>query len=143
MQKNTLRNAIGVVFILSHVGIFALLGYLHHIGGFDDSDLGTALSITVPIFAGYITAIVAYVIKFQAVLKPRPQRVNGMFVFVGLFLPLAFIAFIVITIFRKSSGELKIAQFQMYMAATETLLAAYVGAIMTSLYNYDPTKGDA
>ena len=76
MTKQLLTRRVGILFILSHVIIFVLLGISRGLGGMTFEQSLTAYSIILPVFCGYTAMILRHLIK-EARKRERARAQKG------------------------------------------------------------------
>jgi hypothetical protein len=138
MRESTLRVCTAVLFVVSHFITLILVGALYLQRGFTFDETLTTIAIITPLFAGYTTLIVKFIVANRSKL-PDPATdplQSGLFVFLSLFIPILFILVIVAIVLARgfNAGITTFEQFKILLGVVEGAFAVYVGLILNALF---------
>lgn len=105
-------------------------------GGFLFEEMTTTISLIIPMFAAYTTAILKYAIKNKEQINVKSKELNKVFVFISYSIPSLFIVFMVSLIILKACniGFSSFEKFKLTLVSSETMFGAYIGFIISSLF---------
>lgn len=85
MTRARLRNSLGIILILGHFGILSLLvlGFIKE--RFLFTEFTTSIALIFPMFAGYTTAIVRFILQNPENKKTKEINLTGMYAFISFF----------------------------------------------------------
>jgi hypothetical protein len=139
MTERQIQSIVGVLFILSHIAVIALVGALYIIQGFTFEEMTTTISIMAPVFAGYTLIITRAIVaeRSDALTARRAAKQSGLFIFLSLFMPVSFVAALVAIILLRAYniGIGSFEQFKAMLAIIEGIFAVYLGPIVQSLFS--------
>lgn len=128
--------SIAYLMLVSHFGIIALVIVMFFYGGYSFSEMTTTVGILGPLFAGYTSAIVAYVIKHKTDMEDTARLVNPLFAVLAFATPIAFTVVLVLCVVLKARnvGFSNYEQFKTTISILEGAFAVYVGQFVHSLF---------
>jgi hypothetical protein len=134
VYEKTLRDALGIAIVVSHI-LIALVAFFVYLGdGLLFEEMTNILSIVVPTFSAYTTAVVTYFINNPHGRK-KGKKVVGPLVTISLLFPAVYlIAILALIILKGFTRVLSFDQVTMLLAVAETLFAAYAGKVITWLF---------
>lgn len=140
MTREQLKSRIGLFLIISHFMIILLVVALFLFGGFKFEEMTTAVALIVPMFSIYTTAIIKHITTNSKQKKDSSEIITGEFVFITFFVPSLLIFFLISMIILKTLnvGFSDFEQFKIMLAISETVFGAYVGLVMSSLFEIKP-----
>lgn len=136
MTENSLRERIGVLLILLHFGVLALIFISFLNGGFRFDELTTSIAIIAPMFAGYTTAIVIHFSRNRFKARDTSQEVTSIFAVMSAAFPLAFFAALItcVLLFSTSRVFANFEEFKGTLTLLEAIFAAYVANFVYTLF---------
>ena len=99
----------------------------------------TAAGLVLPTFAGYTTAVVAYVIKHKRENSPG-EDVTSEFALLSVVYPVLFVVFLLGAIVLKAFRWLRFEEFKGIVALIETTFAIYSTQFIRALFESPPDK---
>lgn len=144
MTETSLKIRLGITLIFSHFGILLLLIILFANGAFKFEDLTTVVAIIVPMFAGYTTAVISFVIKNKVISADTSGHVTPLYATLSFMFPVAFTILIAAAILAQAFGSLfsNFEQFKQALVLIESMFAIYVGRLIFSIFEREPSSGD-
>ena len=136
MTETTLKYRIGWFLVLLHIVVILVLLTFYAKGGFSFDQLTTAFAVIVPMFAGYTTAIVSFIVsdRFRGV--DDSKQVTGTFAAMSFLFPGIFgvlvIGAISLQAFTLTFDNFE--QFKQILILIEGLFAIYVGRFVYSMF---------
>lgn len=139
MTRLQLKNKIGMFLIISHFVIIFLVVILYLFKGFLFEEMTTTIALIIPMFSIYTTAIIKYIIANSKLNRGFSETVTKEFVFITFFVPSLFVFFLTAIIILKALniGFSDFEQFKIMLAISETVFGAYVGLVMSSLFEIE------
>lgn len=136
MTELKLRYSIGIMILLLHLGLFAIIAILFIEGGLSFEQFTTAIAIILPLFAGYATAVVTFIIRDRFRKVDDSNQVTAVFSLLSFVYPLAFFGLLAGAVCLQANGKV-FANFEQFKA-TVTLIdgafAVYVSSFVYSLF---------
>ncbi|MCA9744425.1 MAG: hypothetical protein H6695_13490 [Deferribacteres bacterium] len=136
MTRARLRNSLGIILILGHFGILSLLvlGFIKE--RFLFTEFTTSIALIFPMFAGYTTAIVRFILQNPENKKTKEINLTGMYAFISFFFPMLLIFSCGGLILLKGNVKAltNFENFKIALAILETIFASYVGLVVTPLF---------
>lgn len=116
--------------------IILLVVVLFLFSGFNFEEMTTTIALIVPMFSIYTTAIIKHITTNSKRKKDFSEIITGEFVFITFFIPSLFVFFLILMIILKTFnvGFSDFEQFKIMLAISETIFGAYVGLVMSSLF---------
>ncbi len=145
MTRSQLKSRIGLFLIISHFAIILLVVILFLMEGFKFEEMTTTIALIVPMFSIYTTAIIKHIIANSRQRQGYSEAVTKEFVFITFFVPSLFVFFLTAIIVLKTLniGFDKFEQFKIMLAVSETVFGAYVGLVMSSLFEIEKPEEKA
>lgn len=137
MTDIRLKNQIGILVILANLIVIALTLALYLAGGFLFEEMTTIIALIVPMFSVYTTAILKNIVATRTDVHTVGSPVTKQYVFVSWLIPLVFCIYLVTLISLKSLniGFNSFDQFKTMLVGSETIFGAYVGVILSSMFD--------
>ena len=88
MTENSLREKLGILLVILHFGILALVFVTFLRGGFRFDEFTTSVAIIVPMFAGYTTAIIVYYSRNRFKINDESQEITAIYAIMSAAFPL-------------------------------------------------------
>jgi hypothetical protein len=143
MTRTLLRNILGITVIVGHVFVLGLLVWAFLKERFLPPEFTTTIALIIPMFAGYTTAIVRFIVQNAERAAGPPVRMSGVYVFISFFFPVLLIVCCSGLIMLK--GNVKaltdFENFKTSLGIIETVFASYVGLVITPLFRDVPNNG--
>lgn len=151
MTERKLKYSVGVFLIVSHFGLIIYSIKLYFMNGFNIEEFTTLVAIIAPMFAGYTTSILAFIIKNSRVSKDVSEKVTVVYSVLSFAIPLVLVAIIGAAIRFKAYNTAfeNFEDFKRFLLIVESLFAAYVGMFVYSLFEkrdavgVPPNSGDS
>jgi hypothetical protein len=137
MTELQLKNRVGIFLIIANILVIITTLILFLFSGFLYDEMTTTISLIVPMFSVYSTAIIKSIIENKRDIQDNSQLVTSQYVFISWFLPIVFTIYLIALIFLKAFniGFTSFEQFKGLLVASETIFGAYVGLIVSSMFN--------
>jgi hypothetical protein len=118
---------------------------LFMVNGFDINEFTTVMAVVTPVFAGFTTSIIAFIIKDAKVIEDTTARVSTAYVALTFSLPLLLAAVIALSIGLKTFNLVfaNFEDFKRFLLLAETLFSGYVGMFVYSLFDKKAPEGAA
>jgi hypothetical protein len=109
---------------------------LYFENGFSIDEYTTVLAILTPVFAGYTTSILAFIVNDAEVRTDDSPRVSGIFSFLSFALPSVLITALGLSVTLKAFNEVfgNFEDFKRFLLLMESLFAGYAGMFVYSLF---------
>jgi hypothetical protein len=144
MTARTIQAIVGVIFIVSHIGVLILVAAFYIARGFTFEEMTTTIAIIAPVFAGYTLIIVRAIMaeRTQSDTVPKVKE-RFLFTFLSLFVPVVFVVVLVAIICLRAYnvGISSFEQFKTMLALVEGVFAVYLGPIIQSLFSAGTQEG--
>jgi len=142
MTELRLRNQIGIMLVICNLLVVASTLTLFFLNGFLFDEMTTTIALIVPMFSVYTTAIIKSIIANRAKAKDDGPAVSSQYVFISWLFPSIFTMYLISLVFLKAFniGFSSFEQFKMSLVASETIFGAYVGLIVSSMFNIGKRK---
>lgn len=144
MTESQLKNYIGIFIMLSHFFIILLLIFLgiRRVGGFSFEEMTTAIALISPMFSLYTTAIIKYVMSNKVYKKLKEKRLSKIYIFISFFLPILFIASLILIIILKAFNIAfsEFEEFKIMLGVNQTAFGAYTALVLSSLFEIQQNK---
>jgi hypothetical protein len=136
MGEAQLKVRLGVFLIVAHFFAIVLIVVLHFMGGFLFEEMTTAVALVAPLFAGYTTLIIKYIIDSRRDVVPVQKPVTSVFAFVSFLTPALFVFAIYALIILKALnvGFDSFDQFKILLGLVEAAFAVYLGQIVYAMF---------
>lgn len=137
------REKIGKFIIVAHLSIFILILILFALGGFTPEELGDVLKFLVPIKTIYVTALVKFVIANKKrdnndeELVENKEKVTNLYKNVTNIFVYSHIILLAGAITIAAFNIITFVFLQNAIAIIETFFGAYIGLIITDMFNVD------
>ena len=143
MTERTLKYSLGFFLIGSHFGLLICCIVLYFLNGFNIDEFTTVIAIIAPVFAGYTTSIIAFIIKEARQLSDKTPKVTGAYSFLSFLIPCLLVTIFgvatVLKAFNKVFDDFE--DFKRFLILVESLFAAYVGMFVYSLFEKQTPVG--
>jgi len=140
MTEIALKYSIGWFLVILHIAVMLLAIGFFIKGGFTFDELTTLFAVIVPMFAGYTTSIVTFVVNNRFSEVDRSKSVNLTFVIMSFFFPSIFATLIIgaVTLQAFSITFENFEQFKHALILIEGLFAIYIGRFIYSMFERVP-----
>jgi hypothetical protein len=130
------RIQLGLFMIISHFLILLEVIILWTFHGFLFEEMTTSLGLIGPLFAGYTTVIIAYIIDHASVLKDDGPRPSVAFRTVSFMIPALFVAVIAssVALWAFKVGFTEFSQFKVLVGLIEGAFGVYVGQFIYAMF---------
>jgi hypothetical protein len=143
MTERKLKYSLGLFLIVSHFGLLISCIIFYFLNGFSIEEFTTVVAIIAPVFAGYTTSILAFIIKDAHVLKDETKRVTPVYSIISFVIPLLLVTIFGLSIglkaFNKAFADFE--DFKRFLILIESMFAAYVGMFVYSLFEKQTPVG--
>ncbi|WP_315722106.1 MULTISPECIES: hypothetical protein [unclassified Bradyrhizobium] len=136
MTENRNRITVGLFMIASHIAVFIALVAFTFAGGFSFEELTTTAGIIGPLFAGYTSAIIAFIIKHKDDRSYGQNKINPVYALVSCAIPALFVAAVLCLIALRAYnvGIADFDTFKTLIGVTESAFGIYVGQFIYSMF---------
>lgn len=136
MTRRKLKYAVGLFLVISHFGLIALATGLYFEDGFSIDEYTTVLAILTPVFAGYTTSILAFIISDAEVQTDSSPSVSRIFSCLSFALPSVLITVLGLSVMLKAFNKVfaDFEDFKRFLLLMESLFAGYAGMFVYSLF---------
>ena len=136
MTQRKLRYRLGFFLVGSHLFLIGLAIALYFMRGFSIDEFTTVVAIVAPVFAGYTTSIVAFIIKEANVLKDTSAPVNSAYAAMSFAMPSVIVLVLALSIWLKANNRVfdNFEDFKRFLLLVESLFAGYAGMFVYSLF---------
>ncbi len=131
MKLSSLRNALSVLIVTSHLGIIIYAIYLANFEFLDKSQGYEATLMVSPMLGGVALAAFTSVIERR---KVTNKRVNLIYIYLAFLIPIISICIIFGALVAAHIAEITVHQLKMTIGFTETGLAAFIGVLSKALF---------
>jgi hypothetical protein len=144
MSENRLRNMIGLLLILIHFFILALIFMMFLNGGYRYDEFTTSVAIIAPMFAGYTTAIVIHFSRNRFDVQDESKKITFIFAVLSAGFPVMFFISLFTCIVLFSYGQVfdDFEQYKGTLTLLEGLFAAYVANFVYTLFEKQKVESD-
>ena len=142
MTENANKIGVGLFMIASHFLAIVVLVLLTFIGGFSIDEMTTTIGFIGPLFAGYSSVIIAYIIKHKSDTSYGEGIVNPVYALVSFAVPALFVLIIFSLIFLKAFnfGVTDFSIFKTIIGLVEGAFGLYVGQFIYSMFEAKKTE---
>lgn len=143
MTERKLKYSLGLFLIASHFCLLIACIVFYFLNGFSIEEFTTVVAIIAPVFAGYTTSIITFIIKDAHVLKDKTKRVTGVYASLSFVIPLLLVLIFGVSIALKAFNLAfeNFEDFKRFLTLIESLFAAYVGMFVYSLFEKQTPVG--
>lgn len=143
MTERQLKYRAGIFLICAHLGVAVFAIALFMMAGFNIDEFTTVMAVITPVFAGFTTSIIAFIIKDAKETVDTTARVSTAYVALTFSLPLLLVTVIALSVGLKAFNLVfaNFEDFKRFLLLTETLFAGYVGMFVYSLFDKKPPDG--
>jgi len=134
MHKHRIK--LGIFMIISHFLILIEVIVFWMLHGFLFEEMTTSLGLIGPLFAGYTTVIIAYIIDHASVLKDDGSEVSLAFRMVSFMVPAMFVLVVAISValWAFKVGFTEFNQFKVLVGLLEGAFGVYVGQFIYAMF---------
>jgi len=127
---------VGLFMVFSHFATMVTIVVLHFAGGFAFNEMSTLLGLVGPLFAGYTSVIITFIINQRHQVSHQSRRVNKPYVIIAFTTPTIFVVslFAVIFIRAYNVGLADFENFKILVAAIEAVFGIYVGQFIYGMF---------
>ena len=136
MTERKLKYSVGLFLLASHFGLLCYVIALYFVSGFNIEEFTTVVAVVTPVFAGYTTSIIAFIVKDAKVLEDKTDRVGMVYSALAFAVPLLLVAIVALSIWFKAHNQVfaNFEDFKRFLLLIESLFAAYTGMFVYSLF---------
>jgi hypothetical protein len=136
MSEEQLRVRLGLFLVTTHFVAIILLIVMYFAGGFLFDEMTTAVGLIAPLFAGYTTLIVKYIIGTRHDPGTTTTAVSPAFRYLSIMITAVFVMSIVGLILLKAFNVAfsDFDQFKTLLGIVEAAFAVYMGLIVAELF---------
>jgi hypothetical protein len=139
MSYANLKNVVGIVILICHMGLFIICISLFAMNGFNFEQFTTAIAIILPPFAGYAALVIQYFNKTRGLVTNKRDRTSQAYAFMALAYPLAFFAILSGAMLAQATGLVfaTFEQFKITVSVVEATFAASTAPFIRSMFKDD------
>lgn len=136
MNKHQIRSSVGLFLVFSQFGLMAAILWLGLTDRLTFDDMGTSISLVLPLFAVHTTTIVKYFMEHtQRPPSSSMEKLSAAYLVLSFAVPVIFVLYFAIIIVVRAGGTLaKFENFKTTLGIGETAFGVYVGMITGSLF---------
>src|SRR4051794_35002533 len=136
MNEFSLRITIGLFMVTSHFLLIIFIFVSYVAGGFSFPEMTTTVGLVAPLFAGYTSVIIAFIVKNKSNVGKESNITNIAYAFLAFFLPCVFIAALSVVVLLKSynKGFASFEDFKTSVGVIESAFGIYVGQFIYSMF---------
>jgi len=137
MEEKKFKYSFGLFLIYSHLIVIISLVLLRIIGGFDQEEFSTLLGIIMPMFSGYTTAILFFIIEDRHNINQGGGRpLNFTYRLLAYTFTSLFIAIIVCSIWLQAYNLAfdNFEDFKTFILSIESIFAVYCGYLIYAVF---------
>lgn len=136
MTENANKIYVGLFMIVSHVLLVVFLISLTFAGGFSMDEMTTAIGFIGPLFAGYTSVIIAYIIKHKNEKSFGDQLLNPVYAVLSFAIPVVFVIMVFALVALKgfNYGISDFGTFKTMIGLAEGAFGLYVGQFIYSMF---------
>jgi hypothetical protein len=143
MTEKHFKTILGFLMIAGHMLIVCLVIGVFFAGGVSFEEMTTSIGIISPLFAGYTSAIVAFIIHEKIATADNTAQLRASFMALSSIFPILFFGCIAGMILMQCYhvGFANFEQFKTALAGMNGLFGVYVGQFMHSLFQSSGSSG--
>jgi hypothetical protein len=137
MTERQLKYRAGIFLIFVHVVILSLAIAMFFVHGFDLNEFTTLFGIILPMFAGYTTSVIAFLIKDRYAQSDQTQPVTNTYAMLFFLFPGLFSIVIAASIWCQAHTIVfrNFDDFKNFIITIESAFAVYIGLVVYSLFH--------
>ncbi len=142
MREKQVKYAVGVFLVSSHLVLLVLAVILRFFNGFDGSEFSTLLAVMIPMFSGYTSAIVTFIVRDKYAQVDSTPEVTRTYAAMSFIFPGVFTVLVAACILLQACkvGFEDFEQFKTTLLTLESAFAVYIGIFVYSMF--EKPKGD-
>lgn len=133
MTEQILRSSLGILVMIIHFSIIALIVWVSMHGGFLFDEMTTTVALISPVLSGYVFGFIYYAIINRKQTTKKPIYVSWLSVFISYFVIILLTTAIILLIFMKAYNKLSFEEFKITLTISEIIFGACIGVILTPL----------
>lgn len=136
MEKK-FKYSIGLYLIFAHLVVIVSLIVLRIIGGFETDEFTTIIGIVTPMFAGFTTSVIMFIINDRYNVNVNPNvNISPAFRFLSYLFPFLFTLSILTAIWLQGYNKAfsNFEDFKSFILVMESLFATYSGYFIYTLF---------
>jgi glucan phosphoethanolaminetransferase (alkaline phosphatase superfamily) len=144
-MENKFKYSIGLYLIFSHLVIIVSIIALRILGGFDKNEFTTIVGIVTPMFTGFTTSIIMFIIANRYNTQSSPDiALSSAFKLLSYLFPTLFSFSVLLAIWLQGYhlAFSNFEDFKSFILAMESLFAAYSGYFVYTLFEKKKTGAD-
>jgi len=136
MSEKKLKYSVGMFLVFSNLAIIFVIVVLRFLGGFDKEQFTTVLAITIPMFSGYSTSIIAFIISDRHIKEDKSASVTFSYSMLSFIFPIIFTMIILSSIVLQSYSKVFVdfADFKSFLITVDSIFASYIGYFIYSMF---------
>jgi hypothetical protein len=136
MTERKLKYSVGLFLMASHFGLLCYVIALYFAGGFNIEEFTTVVAVITPVFAGYTTSIIAFIVKHAKILEDKTDKVTLIYTLMAFTMPLLLVVIVGLSVGLKAHNKVfaNFEDFKRFLLLIESLFAAYTGMFVYSLF---------
>jgi hypothetical protein len=136
MTERKLKYIVGLFLIACHFVLLCFVIALYFGGGFNIEEFTTVVAIITPVFAGYTTSIITFIVKDAKVLEDKTDRVSLVYTSMALTMPLLLVVILGLSVGLKAYNKVfaNFEDFKRFLLSIESLFAVYSSMFVYSLF---------
>lgn len=136
MNEKQVKNRVGIFIVCSHFFVIVLTFMFFFASGFDFDEMTTIIGLVSPLFAGYTTVIISYIIKNRRDVRLHSSTVNTPYIFLSFLTPSIFVLLVLLLVVLQAwdIGFNNFNQFKAALTLIEGAFSVYVGQFIYSMF---------
>jgi hypothetical protein len=136
MTERRLKTVLAFLIVAGHVLVVSIVIGTFVFGGLSFGETITSVALILPLFAGYTSAVVAFVIREKTNTSDSTPQIRMSFIVLSLFLPCVFFLVLIGMVIMQSFhvGFANFEQFTIALGTVDGIFGVYVGQFIHSLF---------
>jgi len=136
VTERQLRYRAGVFLIVLHVCVLLSIVFLRFLGGFERQEFTTLMGVVTPMFSGYTSAIIAFIVRDRHVSVDTSDRVTGVYSGLLFALPTLLVVVVLTAMWLQAYKRAfeNFEDFKTFVMTFESAFAVYVSVVIYALF---------
>lgn len=136
MTEKELKYKVGMFLVLANLIVILTIATLRFMWGVDGEQFTTLLAVTIPMFSGYSTSIIAFIVSDRYELTDNTKVVSFAFSILSFAFPITFVTLILVATILQANSLVfsNFEDFKSFLLAIESTFATYIGYFIYSMF---------
>lgn len=136
MKEIVVKYVVAILIAVMHLLVMLSIVLLKLLNGYSVQEFTTLLGIVAPMFSGYTTSVIAFIIKDRQRLKFESEPVTVVFAAFLFVIPVLFFLTIILLIWLKAYniGFANFEDFKTVLLSIESIFGVFSGMLLYSLF---------